>query len=154
MRRFNFRLEGILRYRSMIEEQRKMDLARETSLYERALKSLAEVRERIADVEGRLARKSAEGLTAAEARIHLRYLSFLREIERERQREVEEAGRRLEEARRKLIKSRRERKTVETLKERAYELYLEELKRDERKLIDEVSANKVARSISDERRSP
>lgn len=154
MRRFNFRLEGILRYRSMIEERRKMDLARETSLYERALKSLAEVRERIADVEGRLARKSAEGLTAAEARIHLRYLSFLREIERERQREVEEAGRRLEEARRKLIKSRRERKTVETLKERAYELYLEELKRDERKLIDEVSANKVARSISDERRSP
>ena len=154
MRRFDFRLEGILRYRSMIEEQRKMDLARETSLYERALKSLVEVQEKMAEVEGKLARKSAEGLTAAEARIHLRYLSFLREIERERRRELEEASKRLEEARRRLIESRRERKTIETLKERAYELYLEELKRAERKLIDEVAANKIARSIADKRRLP
>ncbi len=154
MRRFDFRLEGILRYRSMIEEQRKMDLARETSLYERALKSLVEVQEKMAEVEGKLARKSAEGLTAAEARIHLRYLSFLREIERERRRELEEASKRLEEARRRLIESRRERKTIETLKERAYELYLEELKRAERKLIDEVAANKIVRSIADKRRLP
>ncbi|HEX30460.1 TPA: flagellar export protein FliJ [Candidatus Poribacteria bacterium] len=154
MRRFNFRLEGILRYRNMIEEQRKMDLARETSLYERALRSLVEVQEKIADVEEKLARKSAKGLTGAEARIHLRYLSFLKEIERERQKELEEANERLEEARRKFIESRRERKTVETLKEKAYELYLEELKRAERKLIDEVAANKIARSIADKRRSP
>lgn len=138
----------------MVEEQRKMDLARETSIYERALKALTEVQEKIAEVERRLVRKSAKGLTAAEARIHLRYLSFLREIERERQRSLEEARKRMEEARRRLIESRRERRTMETLKERAYELYLEELKRAERKLIDEVSANKIARSIADERRSP
>jgi flagellar FliJ protein len=154
MRRFNFKLEPVLRYRGMIEEQRKMDFAREAASYERALKALEDIRNRIGEVEREFRSKNAEGMTAAEARIYLYYLSSLREIERIRHEEFEAASRKMEEARVKLMRARRDRKIIETLKDRAFELYREEVKRGERKLIDEVSANKVARSSAIERLSP
>ena len=53
---------------------------------------------------------------------------------------MEAAERRLEEARQKLAEVRMERKTHETLKERAFEEFLMEEKKQESKEIDELTS--------------
>ncbi|RKY03911.1 flagellar export protein FliJ [Candidatus Poribacteria bacterium] len=145
MRRFSFRLEPVLRYRRMIEEMRKMELAAARAEYDLARARLEEVVRRREELEGVLRRREAEGLSAAEAQLYLGYLAALRDLEAARREELKRAEEKLEMARNRLLSSRRDRRAVEILRERELERFKAEMRREELKLIDEVSNNKTAR---------
>lgn len=151
MRRFSFRLEPILRYRRMVEEMRKTELAAARVEYNLARTRLEEVIRRREELEGVLKRREAKGLSAAEAQLYLRYLAALRDLEAVRKEELERARGKLEMARSRLLESRRDRRAVEILRERELEKFKAEMRREELKLINEVSNNKTAR-LKGERR--
>ena len=145
MRRFRFKFEPVLRYRRMMEEQRKLEFAQAMAVYDLALSRLNEVLKRMEDVKRELEHREEEGLTASEAQLYLRYLSLLKEIEAERREELRRAEEKMKTAREKLMESRRDKRAIEILREKEMERFNEEFKREELKLIDEVSINKMSR---------
>ena len=66
---------------------------------------------------------------------------------------VEMAERKLEEARERLTEVMMERKTHETLKEKAFQIFLMEEKRQESKEIDQLTSYTYGQRISEESRS-
>lgn len=140
MARFRYSMQSILNIKLKLETQAKQE-------FSSARIALDEEEERLKALFDRKSGyvKEAERLLAG--RLNLRKIEenkaairCMEEYIEVQKREVEAAERRLEEARQKLAEVRMERKTHETLKERAFEEFLMEEKKQESKEIDELTS--------------
>lgn len=142
VKRFEFRLEPVRRYRAGVEKERKREFAEAQAAYDRELAELRRLRDEEARVGEELRRElrgrcDAERVRAGEIRLDLLHLR----IEKQEAR-VREALRHLEERRRALLEAARERKVMDRLRELRWEDHLYEMGREEQGFLDEVAGGR------------
>jgi flagellar FliJ protein len=139
VRRFHFPLQTLLEVRSRREEWCAQRLAEAQRLVREQVRALGELRAALAGGRAALRRALGEGAGVGEVLLHLEHIQRLEvQIARAEVRLVELRAKE-EEARREYLEARRARRVVERLRERRWALYLQEVRREEGKLLDEVA---------------
>ncbi len=140
MARFRYSMQSILNIKMKLETQAKQE-------FSAAKAALDEEEERLRGLFARKDGYEQEAESLLSGRLNLREIEENKAaircmedyIERQK-RNVDKAERKLEEARLRLTEVRMERKTHETLKEKAFEAFLMEEKRQESKEIDQLTS--------------
>jgi flagellar export protein FliJ len=144
MKRFEFRLDGILRHRARVEKEKRiqLDYAREGVVSQE--KALWEAKGAAADARERLRRETGIGeidvAQARQERFHVEALANRAAgmAERLRMLETNLAARRDE-----AVRAQRERKGLEILRARRRAAHIRGVERAEQKELDDVSAKKT-----------
>lgn len=147
MARFTFRLQSVLNLREKVEDQKELE-------YARALQKVAEEEAKERTLVERKALKteeltelvSKEGIDPYEVSRYNDFIEVLKERIVEQRKAVATAKAAAEAKRLELVEAMRERKTIERLRENAFEEYLEEEKHLEQKQVDDVVSYKYAKS--------
>ncbi|HHL40581.1 MAG TPA: flagellar export protein FliJ [Deltaproteobacteria bacterium] len=137
MPRFDFKLEPLLRYRERIEEFSRRE-------YAEALRLLDEERGKLDELEA-LYLKACGELDALKARgeldrwtMYSGYLSSVKEHIAGQRRIIDKVEAHLAEKRAALAEAAREKKLIETMKEKALKLHARRVDRAEQRLADEL----------------
>ena len=138
-KRFRFRLESVLTYRTQLENERQREFGEIRRKYkdkERQIHDLnrlfSQVQEQFTDAK----RKSGD------IRMWLSYQSYLNDLRKNLfscHREIGEISRKLEEKRRELVKASRDRTILEKLKEKRKDAYMKDVRLSEQKEMDEIA---------------
>ena len=151
-RRFRFNLDPVLRYREIMENQKRLDFAKATRLVEAERFHREEIRRERGEMQDEIVKSFQEGspfqsIVASYhmiSRLEQETLESLKrsvrlEIEREKKRQV-------------LIAARKETRVMETLKERRREEFAREQDRLEQGMLDELAIQAGARRKKEEKR--
>lgn len=153
MARFRYSMQSILNIKLKLETQAKQEFSVAKAALDEEEQRLAALFDRKRGYE-----RKVESLLSG--RLNLREIGENRAAVRcmegyieQQQINVATAERNLEEARKRLTQVRMERKTHETLKEKAFEAFLMEEKRQESKEIDQLVSYTYGQRINEESRA-
>lgn len=138
MARFRFSMENLLNMKEKLEEQEKNNYSQANMRLQQAEEELRLTQIRYDEKQQILRGKMRAALNVQEIRQMEQGLKVLEEYEKQQIKMVEQRQRELNLAREKLYEARKERKTFEKLKEKAFQLFLEEENKKEQKEIDEL----------------
>ncbi|MCI5937647.1 MAG: flagellar export protein FliJ [Eubacterium sp.] len=138
MARFRFSMENLLNMKEKLEEQEKNNYSQANMRLQQAEEELRLTQIRYDEKQQILRGKMRAALNVQEIRQMEQGLKVLGEYEKQQIKMVEQRQRELNLAREKLYEARKERKTFEKLKEKAFQLFLEEENKKEQKEIDEL----------------
>ena len=138
MARFTYRLQSVLNIKLQMERQARNDFGIASAALNAEEEKLEALKNRRLDYveEGR--RMRGEGINVLDLKENERAVKVMDDLIYGQVEQVKLAERALERARVKLTQAIQERKVQESLRERAFEEYLEEEKRAEAKEIDEL----------------
>ena len=135
-----FRLEQVLNLRKEVERQRKLEFADAKRQYEHAVDHLRSEEENVALLNNELHSRQSEGISLAELQMYSHYFQRKHGEIKQQRTQVDCLGEAVTEKRDCLMEASRDKKVLETLKEKK----LAELKRQraerEQAFIDELSA--------------
>lgn len=137
MKKFNFRFQKLLEYKESIEDQKRSIYNKELSVYkdeESKLTGLFNKRDDLNKERNHL----TSSTTIKGLKLYNQYLTHMQETIHNQKQRVKSKEKDVETAKEKLIESLKEKKTFEKLKEKHYDNYLFEVKKDEEKLIDQI----------------
>jgi flagellar FliJ protein len=138
MRKFDFRLERVLRLRQQLEDLQKVNTARQEATVherERIRLELDSMTERTGE---ELIGSRGRRFTAQHQVEQYRYLSRLQDESAVAAKDLEGAREKLHAEHRRLIERRRDRRTLERLKEREFDTWRKESEQEEQALLDEA----------------
>lgn len=137
MKKFSFRLEKVLEYKKMQEDQKKKELARHISAYNKVQAQMEEARKR----KDHMVRKIEEQNFQDTQFLSLSRQSFFGIDQTVRNGKIKllEIQKQIDLARQVYLAAKQERESFEKLKTKAYQAYLAEVKKEEAKLIEASS---------------
>lgn len=138
MAKFIYKMQNILDVKYKVEEQIKVEFAQANEAYNLEVKKLEDFVSRKYGYEEKLRNLYNENLNISEIRNTINAIDKMKEIIQQQIIEVNKASKHVEEVRQKLNEAILERKTQETLREKAFEEFLLELKAQEDKETDEL----------------
>ena len=138
MAKFIYKMQNILDVKYKVEEQIKVEFAQANEAYNLEVKKLEDFVSRKYGYEEKLRNLYNENLNISEIRNTINAIDKMKEIIQQLIIEVNKASKHVEEVRQKLNEAMLERKTQETLREKAFEEFLLELKAQEDKETDEL----------------
>ena len=134
-----FKLQSVLNYRQSLEDQAQQvltaSLQRQQDLEDQLLTQQQALDK--ADIE--LKQRQQEGMTAAEIDLYESQIHHCRRIIEDIQQRLQRLERRIKEERKELLHAARERQVLEKLKDKQEAEYRQELSRQERVMLDEIS---------------
>jgi flagellar FliJ protein len=134
-----FKLQALLKYRKILEEQAQQRLAELMSVESGLKTKQVEASRHLAALSDQLGRKQQQGLTILELRLYEDQIDHHRQQTEHLRKQLEELKEQLDERRHELLVAARERKIIEKLKEKQLAEYLRKLDRKERIMLDEIS---------------
>lgn len=140
MARFRYRMQSILDIKLKMETQAKQEFAEARMRLDREEERLAALRERRESYERRARERLLGALDCRDMAENKEALLRMDEYIAQQLLQVREAESGLEQARQKLAAVMIERKSHETLKEKAFEQFLQDEKRQEGKEVDELTS--------------
>lgn len=140
MARFRYRMQSILDIKLKMETQAKQEFAEARMNLDREEERLAALRERRENYERRAREQLMGALNCLEMAENKEALLRMDEYIALQLLQVREAEKKLEQAREKLAEVMKERKSHETLKEKAFEQFLLDEKKQEGKEVDELTS--------------
>ncbi|MCM1120329.1 MAG: flagellar export protein FliJ [bacterium] len=140
MARFRYRMQGILDIKLKMETQAKQEFAETRMKLDQEEERLAALRERRENYERRARERLIGALNSREMAENKEALLRMDEYIALQLLQVREAEKRLEQAREKLAEVMKERKSHESLKEKAFEQFLLDEKKQESKEVDELTS--------------
>lgn len=138
MARFRYTLQSILDIKVKLETQAKQSFAAASGALAEEEKRLETLRERRSMYEDRAAQLLAGTLDMQEIEENKTAILVMDNYISDQMQRVELARKRVEQARRIMTEAMMEKKTYETLREQAFELFLQEEKKEEGKTVDEL----------------
>lgn len=140
MAKFRYKLQNILNIKMKMEDQAKQDFSTARMQLDEEEEKLEALIERKRGYEEQ-ARRLREGtLNIRELEENKNAILTMEGFVGAQKAEVDKAARRLEKARLRMTEAMQERKTQETLREKAFEEFLREENRAESKVIDELTS--------------
>lgn len=134
-----FKLQSVLNYRQSLEDQAQQvltaSLQRQKELEDQLLCQQQVLYS--ADIE--LKQRQQEGMTVAEIDIYESQIHHCRRVIEDIQQRLHRLDLRIEEERKELLHAARERQVLEKLKDKQEAEYQQELSRQERVMLDEIS---------------
>lgn len=138
MAKFIYKMQNILDVKYKVEEQIKVEFAQANEAYNLEVKKLEDFVSRKYGYEEKLRNLYNENLKINEIRNTINAIDKMKEIIKQQIIEVNKASKHVEKVRQKLNEAMLERKTQETLREKAFEEFLLEVKAQEDKETDEL----------------
>lgn len=148
MKRFEFRLEGVRRYRHSMEKEKIREFSEASRIYQQEAARLWTLLKEEQTERGSLRRELKGRCDPGRVRALEIYLERLyRRIEEQKER-TEQAAALMEAKRRELVEASKERKVMDKLYARSRERYLYQWEKEEREFLDEVAgARFIARNL-------
>ncbi len=145
MKPFKFRLQKLLEFREMEEEQNQLAFGRVQAEYKFALDELQRLIQHRDTAVDLFCKKQKNGLKIEEFKLFQNYFDkFNEDIQNQRQK-IEKIQAILHEKQKLLIEAVQKRKIVEKFKEKRFNQYYSQQLQDEQKMIDEVGTQAFVR---------
>ena len=138
MAKFLYRMQNILELKQKIEEQEKANFGVATAKFNEEQTKLREIMLRQQEYEQHLKEISVGEINVSEIKTTRGAIASMKVALRDQMLEVSKAQKLMENARRRLNAVMMERKMHEKLKEHAFEEFLDEMDREESKIVDEL----------------
>lgn len=136
---FRFNLQQVLNFRRQNEEKKQFELAQAQRALQQEEDRLAFFVERHDRCQRELLDRQKDGVSPAEVDIYATYLAFIKEKIKWQREAVETAMKQVEEKKEELLTARKDRKTLDQLRTKRYQVFLTDSKRKEIKQLDEVA---------------
>ncbi len=142
MKKFNFSLDALQRYRGSMEEISMREFADELKRFnynQNSVLRLREERQRIAEEVESIKKSDNRRL---ELSLYTTYISDLREFIKEKEALLDECRKELEIKRRALMEVMKDRKVLDVMRERQFEEHRAESLRKEQKTLDDMAGSR------------
>lgn len=149
MAKFKYRMQNILNIKLSMEQQARMQYAAANMKLREEEEKLEELRRKKADYEAEAKRLLAEKLDVREIMFNNQAILMTEEDIKAQMIQVHTAQLNVERAREKMTQIMQERKTHERLREKAFEQFLQEIKQQESKEIDELTSYTYGQRIAE-----
>ncbi|MBE9528943.1 MAG: flagellar export protein FliJ [Proteobacteria bacterium] len=150
MNRFVFKLEPLYDYRQRLEEASQREFSEALMLLEEEERKLVELQKAYIKGCDDLDKLKEEGGQAEELGMYGAYFYGLKRHIAEQEKIIAGAREEFEARRAHLEESTKEKKVVETLKEKSYNTYIKELDKEEQKENDDLVSSRFKRSRDNE----
>ncbi len=150
MNRFVFKLEPLFDYRQRLEEASQREFSEALILLEEEERKLVELQRAYIKGCEDLDRLKEDGGQAEELGMYGAYFYGLKSHIAEQEKIITEARAEFEARRAHLEEATKEKKVVETLKDKSYSTYLKELDKEEQKENDDLVSSRFKRSRNNE----
>lgn len=139
MKKFEFRLQDVLKVRRMQEKIAQKEFSKVYFKHQKEVNTLRNLYDMVKDTVNALKIKEQKGFNQIEYRAHMDYIGKLNlDIDLQRI-NVSKSEREVEKERVKLLEAVKKRKILENLREKKLEEYTYELNLDEQKLLDDAA---------------
>lgn len=145
MARFSYKMQNILNIKYKMEEQVKAEFAQANYKYTLEVEKLNMYVSKKYTLEEELRELYSSKLDLQRIRLTIASIDKMKDLIAAQIIEVNKANEVVEQVRAKLSEAMVERKTHEKLKEREFEKFLEELKKEDDKIIDELISYRYGR---------
>jgi flagellar FliJ protein len=139
MAKKGFALEQVLTYRTEMEKVRKQEFATVKAEFEGACERLQNEETRVVCLNTEFLGRQQEGISATELQLYADFFRGKRADLTKQRREVDSLNSRLTEKRDVLVEAARDKKALETLKEKKALVYHREMAEKERAMLEEVA---------------
>ncbi len=139
MARFRYHLQNIMNIKEKMETQARQDFAESRRILDQAEDKLRSLKRKREELEVQAVELLQGKLNFHDIDDNQMARLLTDQAIAEQKKRVERAEKRLEDSREKLTEAIKERKTHETLREKAFQEYLQEENRAESKVIDELT---------------
>ena len=147
---FRFKYQAVLRQRQAAEEQCQRELARHMHHQGVLQKQLSRMEHAVSDSKQQLQSSLVGHVDVDQIRGFARYAGQVHFEAQRAAQQLEEIDHRINKARADLAEAMRQRKAMELLRDRHYEQWLAEQKRQEMVELDELAVQRYARGMSAE----
>ncbi|GAM09695.1 flagellar biosynthesis chaperone [Geobacter sp. OR-1] len=145
MHKRGFKLQQVLNFRKEVEKARSLELAEAKRELDHAEERLKREEEHAARVSEELAIKQSEGINASELLMYVNFFHRKVKVIKEQREEVDTLDLKVAERRETLLIAAKEKKVLESFKEKKVAAEKEALAIKERDFIDEISVQKKGR---------
>ena len=146
MQKFRFKLQRLLDFRKIREEQAEAEFAKATRVFLHEKELLRQLESNLADTFSRLKLEQEKTSSLLTLKLFQDYIDTTREGIKLQTGKVAAAADRRQQCLRKLEEAARKRKGVESLKEKKLQQYHEEALREEQAFLDELSGQRFIRN--------
>ena len=146
MQRFHFKLQKLLDYRKIREEQAEAEFAKATRVFLHEKEQLRQLETNLSDTFDRLKQEQEKHSSLLTLKLFQDYIDTTREGIKLQTVKVAAAADRRQQCLRKLEEAARKRKGVESLKEKKLQQYHEEALKEEQAFLDELSGQRYIRN--------
>ena len=147
MKKFQFKLESVLKIRKQAEQEALIDLQEAESQLKKILDHIASLEKEILETETSLRSQARQALSAQEIAYHSSYIQLTRVKIEKMQDNMLRAKNNVEEKRQIAVKAMQERKMIEKLKEKRYSQWEKEIVEKERSQLDEIGTMRHSKKI-------
>jgi len=137
-----YKLQSVLNYRQSLEDQAQQVLTTSLQQQQELEKQLQSQQQALKISDTELKQRQQEGMSVAEIDIYESQIYHCRRVIDDIQQRLFRLELRIEEERKALLHAARERQVLETLKDKQEAEYQQELSRQERAMLDEISLQK------------
>ncbi|NPV25923.1 MAG: flagellar export protein FliJ [Firmicutes bacterium] len=148
MRRFKFKLQTNLDLVYKREELLKQEFFQQQKRFNQEMKALKQLRERCQQLQDEMRGVVQGTLNLARIKLYNDFFPMLLKQIKQQSIQVESARQDLESARHALMKIVKEKKILEKLRQRQWEIYQQEVLREEQKVIDELAVTGFYRHMN------
>ena len=142
---FKFKLASVLSLKEKIEDSKKRELGAATLHKERLLSEKLELVERREEAVQAVKKHNSETVDIQSLRVFNTYNAYMEQAIELKNKEVQEAEKKVEEKREALLEAVKERKILDNLKEIQNEVFMEEEKRGEQRILDDIVTYKYGK---------
>ena len=146
MQKFRFKLQRLLDFRKIREEQAEAEFAKATRVFLHEKELLRQLETKLADAFSRLKLEQEKSSSLLTLKLFQDYIDTTREGIKLQTVKVAAAADRRQQCLRKLEEAARKRKGVESLKEKKLQQYHEEALKEEQAFLDELSGQRYIRN--------
>ena len=146
MQKFRFKLQRLLDFRKIREEQAEAEFAKATRVFLHEKEQLRQLETNLSDTFDRLKQEQEKHSSLLTLKLFQDYIDTTREGIKLQAVKVAAAADRRQQCLRKLEEAARKRKGVESLKEKKLQQYHEELLQEEQAFLDELSGQRYIRN--------
>ena len=146
MQKFRFKLQRLLDFRKIREEQAEAEFAKATRVFLHEKELLRQLESNLADTFSRLKLEQEKTSSLLTLKLFQDYIDTTREGIKLQTGKVAVAADRRQQCLRKLEEAARKRKGVESLKEKKLQQYHEEALQEEQAFLDELSGQRYIRN--------
>ena len=146
MQKFRFKLQRLLDFRKIREEQAEAEFAKATRVFLHEKELLRQLETKLADAFSRLKLEQEKSSSLLTLKLFQDYIDTTREGIKLQAVKVAAAADRRQQCLRKLEEAARKRKGVESLKEKKLQQYHEEVLQEEQAFLDELSGQRYIRN--------
>ena len=142
-----FELEQVLRYRLDVERLRKQEFATAKQGFEHAHERLRQEESQMRDISQEFFQRQGEFVSIEEIRRYSEFFAHKREEIKTQKKRVDHLGHVLNEHRATLLNATKDKKVLESLKEKKAQEYRLEMDKKEQSFMDEISIQKKEKII-------